>query len=278
MLWNELEEFYPKENFIPYVAGVTQNWTERLNERVSSDQYEDWTEVFLEKIKSRRQVNLRLESIKGLLPTTNLEQRKEGFVLGIPKSSPASQTQIASRLFEDFEVFFQEPGVALHTKTDGDDEWDEVVTEKVSAGPAVQASLLPKVEVLPRFDSLPRPEELFRTIIPYVLILRAYSGSVVIRGTHQPSLELISDYFSRHAKTDQNDTRKVPLVKVELKASQFGMGVSYDSLHIEPLNERKTWVEINEALFMSFIQGILGYELVSSEGSIYVYKRDTPYR
>jgi hypothetical protein len=66
-----------------------------------------------------------------------------------------------------------------------------------------------KVRTLPNVNTLPRPDMLFSTLLPYTVIVRKTGGGVDIECSHQPTLELISEYFKRHLRKNLNHSRQV---------------------------------------------------------------------
>jgi hypothetical protein len=65
-------------------------------------------------------------------------------------------------------------------------------------------------DVLPNVHMLERPEDLMRKP-PYHLILShtQYGKFITIQCSHQPSLELISEYFKKWTKRNHNQTTRV---------------------------------------------------------------------
>lgn len=71
-----------------------------------------------------------------------------------------------------------------------------------------------EADVLPKVETLSRPDILFRDLTPYLLNVTLYStNKLVVQGTHEPSLQLLSNYLQRWMKRDHRDVRKVTLRK-----------------------------------------------------------------
>ena len=66
----------------------------------------------------------------------------------------------------------------------------------------------------------------------------------------------------------QNDSRALPVLKMTLEESNFGLGVLYDSLIIEQTDDRQTWVRVNPVLIISFIECILQYQMVMTPAAM----------
>ena len=64
--------------------------------------------------------------------------------------------------------------------------------------------------MLPNVKMLERPEDLMRKP-PYHLILthNQYGKFITIQGSHQPSLELIAEYFKKWTKKNHNQSNRV---------------------------------------------------------------------
>jgi len=55
---------------------------------------------------------------------------------------------------------------------------------------------------LPKLSTLSRPEVLFPTLLPALIMVHGGRTELYIEGTHPPTLELIADYFTNHARKD----------------------------------------------------------------------------
>jgi hypothetical protein len=111
-----------------------------------------------------------------------------------------------------------------------DDEWANVD----ETGEAHSISIRSKdvessPDVLPSIETLPRPDILFRSLTPYLLNVTLHGvNKLVIQGTHEPSLQLLSDYLQRWMKRDHRDIRKVSPLDSRLLLSHH---LSLCSLH-----------------------------------------------
>jgi hypothetical protein len=89
------------------------------------------------------------------------------------------------------------------------------------------ASRPQRVDVLPNIKELPRPEELLKSP-PYHLIVHhtSYAKEISIQCSHQPSLDLMAEYFKRWVKRNHNQTTKPPAAEITMMESCFGLGTS----------------------------------------------------
>lgn len=105
--------------------------------------------------------------------------------------------------------------------TNKDDEWANVD----ETGEAQSISIRSKEvdaspDVLPSIETLARPDILFRSLTPYLLHVTLYGvNKLVVQGTHEPSLQLLSDYLQRWMKRDHRDIRKVSPLGSWLRSS-----------------------------------------------------------
>ena len=129
--------------------------------------------------------------------------------------------QISSGFETDLEHFFSD---SLVPATEGessnkDDEWANVdeMGEAQSIG-IRSKEVESEPDALPAVESLSRPDILFRSLTPYLLNVTLYStNKLVVQGTHEPSLQLLSGYLQRWMKRDHRDVRKVSSTHITLK-------------------------------------------------------------
>lgn len=133
--------------------------------------------------------------------------RGELLTLFLPKGGASEYRSISSRIGSDIEqVFSGKEAPKSQSAPVG-----EILHEDfVDIAPATATSkATTRVLSLPTLSTLPRPDNLFPTLLPYTLIVRRTGSGIDIEGSHQPTLELISEYFKRHARKNLNDTRQV---------------------------------------------------------------------
>lgn len=108
------------------------------------------------------------------------------------------------------------------SKTIEDDRFTEVdpsdfdsasILTPATTGRYVQQA--PASDVLPNIRTLERPEDLMRKP-PYHLILThtQYGKFITIQCSHQPSLELIAEYFKKWTKKNHNQSTKVSALRI----------------------------------------------------------------
>ncbi|RMZ86777.1 hypothetical protein DV736_g5995, partial [Chaetothyriales sp. CBS 134916] len=285
LLWNECEpNFADKSTFVPNVLSQLTSFCDALASQVN-DESSSWTEQLLEKIESVREIRVNVQvALSG--PDLAKDSSRQGqstdnqtsairasddqtfFILLIP-SKPLVSSTSSTQLLQDLDKIFStapEP-----SKLEEDDEWasDSIQLQPIltpvasfsttseSAQPSIQSSV-------PVLSALPRPDLLFSRNTPYIIHLRYEGHRVVLQSTHQPSLNLIHDYFSKWSRGDPLTRDKVPLLRKTLVASSLGPGTYYDTLVVEYFSQvsSRSGIILNPSLFECFIESVLGYEAV----------------
>jgi hypothetical protein len=102
-----------------------------------------------------------------------------------------------------------------------DDEWADV--DETGEAQSIRLKEVDSApDVLPTVETLARPDILFRSLTPYLLNVTLQStNKLVVHGTHEPSLQLLSDYLQRWMKRDHRDIRKVSPTHSHLWFSYF---------------------------------------------------------
>ncbi|CAK5267668.1 unnamed protein product [Mycena citricolor] len=280
ILWTSVKERYSDDNttFVPTVVRYAIAWYERLSDRLDNDVYADWTESLLNILSEHTQLALRIQpGEKGMnRPTTRWEPNLSAFLLYFPTTTTA-QSSSHSSLDSGFDRDFEN---LLNADAPKDEEWAEVVVGKTVPAEAVPTpagavhggsvpaayTVQPAASVsrLPVVDALARPRELFATASPHNLIVEERNGSIVVQGSHEPSLELLASYLSKWGKSNPNDSTKRPILKAELRESEFCFGVM-DTLVIErpmTFGRQSSGGPLNPVLVYAFVEGVLGYRMV----------------
>ena len=133
--------------------------------------------------------------------------RGERLTLFLPKGGASEYRSINTRIGEDIQQAFSGKEA---TKSRPAAVADTLQEDFVDVSPVKESQkAATRVRSLPSLATLPRPDNLFTTLLPYTLIVRRTNSGIDIEGSHQPTLELISEYFKRHARKNLNDTRQV---------------------------------------------------------------------
>ncbi|GAB1310701.1 hypothetical protein MFIFM68171_00911 [Madurella fahalii] len=292
LLAAELDSFYPdKGQLVAVIAGCVLAWTKSMAELLEEDSaHEAWTETVLEKVPVRMQVFVDVASSD--TASTAWSERRGGFVINLPRRAIHQPAELFPTFRGGLLACFDEaeksqlPDRTAGAGTGADaDDWAgvEVDTETGKVGVVEQPwsgrvrAPRAKVEFLPSLASLPRPDLLFLQP-PYYLIMHADNNHIELQGSHSPSLQLIADYLKRWCRVNHNDTTSPPGVQVNLKQSAFGLGEMYDRLFLSTENTRySNQFHVTTPMVAAFIEGVLGYELVSADGG-WNFRRDTEFK
>ena len=70
-----------------------------------------------------------------------------------------------------------------------------------------------------------------------------------------------------------------PMVSSKLQESPFGLGLLYDTLHIESTEHfRTSTLEISPTLLFTLIENVLGYKMIYTNGSLWTYRREIAFK
>ncbi|KAK4129077.1 hypothetical protein N657DRAFT_639627 [Parathielavia appendiculata] len=242
---------------------------------------EAWTEKVLEKMQRRMQVFVDVASSDRA--STTWSEKRGGFVLSLPKQQVYQPAELFRVFREGLLACFDEkkPQLTQSMVAGGADNWEAVEidvptgkAEVVETAPALRASTRSKVDFLPNLASLPRPDQLFLQP-PYHLTLTHGRQEIELQCSHSPSLQLLADYLKRWCRVNHADTRNPPAVQVTLHQSAFGLGEMFDRLTLNTEETRYTnQFTVTSPMIVALIEGVLGYELVSTNGAWH-FRKDT---
>ncbi|KAL0574549.1 hypothetical protein V5O48_007412 [Marasmius crinis-equi] len=303
-LWTSLQARFPdKATFVPTIARYAIGWYERLLYRLENDVHAAWTEEILNILaESKRHAVLKVEvcgssfcnvtrshtddkpcpSDKNTSPFMAWNTNLGSFCLGIPSSDPIPQSRLAGILDASFDSLFTGQEASPASILPAEDDWADVAEDpaalrssnaKSSTNGILQvASSRPAEERLPSVDTLPRPNELFKTTAPHIMTINHRGDSLSVQCSHQQTLELLTNYLTKWAKTNPNDSLRRPMFKFDLLESDFTFGI-IDTLQIEP--NMKYHKGLNPAIVLAFVEGVLGYTMVHTTGSTWMYRSAT---
>ncbi|KIX00629.1 uncharacterized protein Z518_09694 [Rhinocladiella mackenziei CBS 650.93] len=287
-IWAELGSGYAdRATFVPEVARVVETWADTLSQRLEDNRFESWTEEFLSKVEPVKAVNLVLEVSSFARPKTSWSTVDCAFTLWLPKKATYQAASVGSGFETDFENLFEDLKTSTcieETRSSSRDYegWSNIESTADSSLRACDVD--PEVvepDMLPALQTIPRPDVLFQTLTPYLMqVLSSGTNQVTVTATHEPSLKLLADYLQRWIKNDPEDVRKIPYLRIKLVVSNFGLGLFYDSLTIEPFDHHQRRIRVNVVLILAFIQGVLGYQPIheTSEGGFWEFRRTIPFK
>ncbi|KAF8429687.1 hypothetical protein EV426DRAFT_582405 [Tirmania nivea] len=224
----------------------------------------------------------------------------EGREIWVLESEPDPEIEPLAEMVTAGENTYGTPPASVPLRKVATDEWS-LMSGDIGGGHIYggNESELPSqiCSELPELSSLPPPDQLFSKFLAtynHLLIMHANSALVDIQCTHQPTLELICSYFTKHARINQNKISLPPLVKVELLRSMWGAPQfpsqvvgspsTPGSILTEPMEmlrfhcreEVNYGARLDHAYIVGFVEGVCGYRLVdgcTGESGRWVFRR-----
>ncbi|CAK7237010.1 hypothetical protein SBRCBS47491_009831 [Sporothrix bragantina] len=309
-----LDKTYPdRQTLAQAVAGCVELWCKVLVELLDGADgadaaQQEWAETLMEKLEPQRSLRLYVTVVGDASaplqvtePGTAWTEERTAFMLYLPQKRAVTVPGEFEAAYRGgiLNCFKEKPasnvGLAHRPAApaaSGGDDWADVEMDSATgtanivepqasvAAPATVSSssseCLPKLAYLPSLDSLPRPDELFLRP-PYHLIVADYGNKkIVVQGSHSPSLHLLGEYMKRWCRLNHQDSRRPPAVEVQYNQSCWGASPMFDSVTLT--SEANNIFIFNPALVLAFVEGVLGYDKVSTEQGIWTYRRLTPFK
>lgn len=213
---------------MPTIASTTTAWARALGEVAEEESNEEWVEELLERAKGAgNMIRVELETAKSDMPATVWADRARGFQIVFPKKSN-SNIALASTMMAKFHgdllKAFKPAGTVGGTTTsaaavdepwvdagpDGESDIDavSVMTPASTADRVMAMRSVAPLDRLPDINMIERPEDLCSRA-PYHMIVRSSDRHIVVQGSHQASLELLSKYLKKWAKANMQFTNRV---------------------------------------------------------------------
>ncbi|KAF3904388.1 hypothetical protein ABW21_db0202165 [Orbilia brochopaga] len=237
ILWSVLSPQYPDPStFVPCIEQATRVLAECLQERLDSDALEEWTDEFLEKVKTPGGIIIEIGASENGMdrPEAVWDDSRRKLLLLFPKKSTGSVylNTLQAGFRSDLEHLFTKksaPTISAATSmeppsaeipTVDEDDWSVLPSTSGAASvmapvlgiPQAQAPAEILPEKLPSLATLARPEALFETQTPYLIYVRRYGNKELhIEGSHHASLTLICEYFQKWLRKDRNYNGNVSL-------------------------------------------------------------------
>ncbi|KAI1424276.1 hypothetical protein F5Y12DRAFT_715422 [Xylaria sp. FL1777] len=286
LLTTELGSFYSdKAILVLSVAAAVETCLTALTTLADDEANAEWTDIFLERTDGH--IRLFLEASKSREIGIAWSNQQGGLVVSLPKGPIQSQSYMLSFFMGNLLKIFDEKekhSTSSKTESTTADDWADVAVDNKTGNAAVveiphrhATQQPPAFDLMPDVEIIPRPEELLLKP-PYYLTIRDFnSSSTEVQCSHSPTLQFLSDYLKKWARTNYNHTNKPPLANVQLHQSAFGLGVVYDRLTITA-ESRYTTQEISPTMILALVEGVLGYKIVSNDGPYWAFRRDVEFR
>ncbi|KAI0409298.1 hypothetical protein F4802DRAFT_593576 [Xylaria palmicola] len=294
LLLAELGSFHPdKGTLVPSVAAVVAAYCATLRDFADDPENENWADTLLNQTGGRIRIVLEVSKSREIGLTWSEQQK--GFLISLPKSAPPSESYVLSFFAGSLPSIFDKGSAAAHRTQESTaaatpaDDWADVevddktgnaavveLPQRHAVAPAAQQQS-PLFDVIPEVGVIARPDELLKRP-PYHLILHKYSSARIdVQCSHSPTLQFLSDYLKKWARTNHNNTTRPPYAEVILHQSAFGLGVMYDRLTIDSDVPRSVQ-DVSPTILLALIEGVLGYKNVYNGGSLWTFRRDIEFK
>lgn len=205
----DLAKFFPdKTVLVPSVTSALTAYLDRITALLDEQKFQD---AFLEKMSSvySRDIVVRVGETE---QDTSCLDRNGKLTVSLPATGPQWYRTRLSHIGHDLE------GVFLKS---GDDTTESLPSTRTKTTPSPAAAIADWVEVgavkskvsnitsLPSLHTLGKPETLFRSLLPYYVIVSGTGNNLHIESSHQPTLALIHAYFNKHTRKNMNLTTQV---------------------------------------------------------------------
>ncbi|KAI1365129.1 hypothetical protein F5Y08DRAFT_191466 [Xylaria arbuscula] len=305
LLVSELGPFYPdKTILVVSIAATVEACCTTLTTLCDDETNEEWQDQFLKRANGH--VRIFLEASKRREMGLTWSDQQKGLIISFPASAIPSPSYMSSFFTGSLRKVFQENETPNLTNTNtpslssssnveptATDDWADVTVDNKTGTAAVieipqrpiitsftqqqQHQQTPTFDVLPDIGILPRPEELLLRP-PYHLTIREVNSSFTeVLCSHSPTLQFLSDYLKKWARTNYNLSNRPPLTEIKLYQSAFGLGVVYDRLTITS-EARYTPQHVSPTLLLAIVEGVLGYKSVSSETRSWTFRKDAEFK
>ncbi|OTB00743.1 hypothetical protein M426DRAFT_15102 [Hypoxylon sp. CI-4A] len=269
-LISELSNGYTSDmsTVVPSIATSTKAFLDGLREILDTDVNLGWANTLLDSIKSSLIITITVS--KNNDPTVTWSMEADGFIVqvamgGTTLSPLEMQSLFKTKILDCF-----------NEQKDPTNDWSHVSMNDPSSD-IIGTETDKSFDILSDVSNLPSPDQLLLRP-PYHLIV--YGGgrtTVEVHCSHSPTLQLLADYLKKWCKLNYQDTRHPPMVEVKLHHSSFAFGLIYDRLTMS-VNNRNPEVLVSPVTVLALVEGILGYQPVSTDGSSWTFRRDKGFR
>ncbi|KAI0104282.1 hypothetical protein GGR51DRAFT_229837 [Nemania sp. FL0031] len=290
LLHSELGSFYPdKATLVPSIASAVESCCTALSTLADDEANSEWADALLEKTESHIRIFIEVSKSRELGLFWSAQQR--GIILALPKSAVPSQAYMRSFFTGNLLKLFDEKSThepfSPTAEPAAADDWADVAVDNRTGNAGVvelpqrhlaPTHVSPSFDIIPDVETVSRPDELLLKP-PYHLIM--YGGGkafMEVQCSHSPTLQFLSDYLTKWSKTNHNNTTRPPCAEVKLHQSAFGLGVVYDRLTVNSETTRYMVQTVSPTILLALIEGVLGYKLVSQDGSSWTFRRDIEFK
>jgi len=179
----------------------------RVNSLLDDEKFQD---AFLEKTSAPICRNIQVVVGESTKEDKSLFDKNGKWILLLPKTGSTWYRQMSSSMGKDLDDLFITGGIkpiAVGQASAGNAAKPKTTGDWVDVSSSVEKEA--KVISLPHVATLGKPESLFVGLLPYYIVVTKSGASIHIESSHQPTLELVHEYFSKNTRRNMNLTTQV---------------------------------------------------------------------
>jgi hypothetical protein len=207
-IYRDLASSFPDASVL--VPSICDALTTYLNRVIALLDEEKFQDAFLEKTSRPACRDIYVTIGESGSAAASYFDKSDRWTIQMQKAGPTSYRQMSSSLAKGVEAFFLTGG----TKPTPNAAMPGNLPKPKTAGDWVDVSSSTDNEVkvisLPAVSTLGKPESLFVSLVPYYVVVTTSGARIHIESSHQPTLELLHEYLSKHTRRNMNLTTQVP--------------------------------------------------------------------
>ena len=179
----------------------------RVNSLLDDEKFQD---AFLQKTSAPICRNIQVVVGESAKEDKSSFDKNGKWILLLPKTGATWYRQMSSSMGKDLEDLFINGGTkptAIGQPSAGNAPKPHASSDWVDVSPSAERET--RVISLPDVATLGKPESLFVGLLPYYIIVTNSGAHIHIESSHQPTLELVHEYFSKNTRRNMNLTTQV---------------------------------------------------------------------
>lgn len=190
---------------VPSITGVLTSYLNRLITLLDDEKFQD---AFLEKASHVSCRDIIIQVGEQTNEDKSFFDKSGKLTLSLPRTGSDWYRRMSSRVGHDLEALFTSKGAST-TSTTSKPTSDKPASDWVDIHSVSSASNA--VTSLPSIDTLGKPETMFTSLLPYYVVITNSGAHIHVQGSHQPTLDLVHNYFRMHTRKNMNLTTQVYL-------------------------------------------------------------------
>jgi hypothetical protein len=190
---------------VPSVATALTSYLNRLISLLENEQFQD---TFLEKTSAPVYRDIVVRIGEQTTEDQSCFDKNGKLTLSLPQTGPDWYRRMSSRVGHDLEALFLRgdapPAPVLAKPKTAIADWVDIPS---NSSPPLRN--IPTVTSLPSIHTLGKPESLFQSLVPYYIIVTNSGAHIHVQSSHQPTIELVCNYFRMHTRKNMNLSTQV---------------------------------------------------------------------